>query len=420
MSKYDKAGLVQIPSGYSAGTLYSVVPTNSNGDFDFTRTSSATRVNKDGLIESVATETPRLDYPLIEGVVQDCPALLLEPQRTNIIPYSESFSNVAWNKSFIGIGSVPVVTANQGLAPDGTFTADRIVLNLNGGVTSGDGSFLSETVTVSSGATVSLSIYLKSNTGLIQNLIVWEAFTGASTSCVVTNEWQRFNVIATVPSTSSGLNFGLRNAFGVTVDDTADILAWGAQLEQGSYATSYIPTSGSAVTRAAETCNNAGTSDTFNDSEGVLYAEISGFSNTDASPKVFSLSDGGGSNRIICFLYNTEVVANIQKLGETPIDLRTDLGDIETPLKISVKYKANDFALWINGFEIATAPSGQTYSEGTLDRLNFDSGYGIEDFYGNTKQIMTFNKALTDSELEDLTSWDSFLEMAQGQLYKTY
>jgi hypothetical protein len=123
-----------------------------------------------------------------------------------------------------------------------------------------------------------------------------------------------------------------------------------------------------------------------------LYAEISGFSNTDASPKVFSLSDGGGSNRIICFLYNTEVVANIQKLGETPIDLRTDLGDIETPLKISVKYKANDFALWINGFEIATAPSGQTYSEGTLDRLNFDSGYGIEDFYGNTKQIMTFNR----------------------------
>jgi hypothetical protein len=230
MSKYDKAGLVQIPSGYKAGTLYSVVPTNSNGDFDFSRASTATRVNKDGLIETVSSNVPRLDYPLIDGVVQDCPALLLEPQRTNIIPYSESFSNVAWNKSFIGIGSVPVVTANQGLAPDGTFTADRIVLNLNGGVTSGDGSFLSETVTVSSGATVSLSIYLKSNTGLIQNLIVWEAFTGASTSCVVTNEWQRFNVIATVPSTSSGLNFGLRNAFGVTVDDTADILAWGAQL----------------------------------------------------------------------------------------------------------------------------------------------------------------------------------------------
>jgi hypothetical protein len=271
MSKYDKAGLVQIPSGYKAGTLYSVVPTNSNGDFDFSRASTATRVNKDGLIESVATETPRLDYPLIDGVVQDCPALLLEPQRTNIIPYSESFSNVAWNKSFIGIGSVPVVTANQGLAPDGTFTADRIVLNLNGGVTSGDGSFLSETVTVSSGATVSLSIYLKSNTGLIQNLIVWEAFTGASTSCVVTNEWQRFNVIATVPSTSSGLNFGLRNAFGVTVDDTADILAWGAQLRSKAHTLHLTyQQSGSAVTRAAETCNNAGTSDTFNDSQRVF------------------------------------------------------------------------------------------------------------------------------------------------------
>ena len=86
MSIYDNAGVVQIPSGYKAGTtdnLYSVLPANGNGDFNATRGSSATRVNKDGFIESVATNVPRLDYPLIDGVVQDCPHLLLEPQRTN-------------------------------------------------------------------------------------------------------------------------------------------------------------------------------------------------------------------------------------------------------------------------------------------------------------------------------------------------
>ena len=96
MSIYDNAGVVQIPSGYKAGTtdnLYSVLPANGNGDFNATRGSTATRVNKDGFIESVATNVPRLDYPLIDGVVQDCPALLLEPQRTNGLPYSLEYDN---------------------------------------------------------------------------------------------------------------------------------------------------------------------------------------------------------------------------------------------------------------------------------------------------------------------------------------
>ena len=53
-----------------------------------TVTLSVTRVNKDGFIDSVATNVPSLDYPLIDGVVQDCPHLLLDPQRTNIVTYS--------------------------------------------------------------------------------------------------------------------------------------------------------------------------------------------------------------------------------------------------------------------------------------------------------------------------------------------
>mgnify|MGYP000132494612 CR=1 FL=1 len=66
MSKYDNASLVQIPSGYKAGTLYSVLPANGDGDFDFTRASIATRVNSEGLIETVASGVPRLDYPILK------------------------------------------------------------------------------------------------------------------------------------------------------------------------------------------------------------------------------------------------------------------------------------------------------------------------------------------------------------------
>ena len=138
MSLYDKASLVQIPSGTKAGTLYSVLPANGDGDFDHTRATSATRVNKDGLIESVASGVPRLDYPLLDGVVQDCPALLLEPSRTNSILYSNGFDNIAWQKGGGGTAPAPVVSANQGISPDGSNNAYKVDFDLGGGTTSTD------------------------------------------------------------------------------------------------------------------------------------------------------------------------------------------------------------------------------------------------------------------------------------------
>jgi hypothetical protein len=80
--------------------------------------------------------------------------------------------------------------------------------------------------------------------------------------------------------------------------------------------------------------------------------------------------------------------------------------------KLAVKYKENDFALWINGFEVDTDTLGSTPVG--LNTLEFDVS-GVDDFYGKSKQVMTFNEALSDTELENLTSWDSFREMATGQ-----
>jgi hypothetical protein len=90
--------LALLPSGYKASKVYSVLPTDGIGDFDFTRSGNATRVNSEGLIELVTTNVPRLNYPLIDGVVNGCPSLLLEPQRTNLIQYSEDFSQGYWTK----------------------------------------------------------------------------------------------------------------------------------------------------------------------------------------------------------------------------------------------------------------------------------------------------------------------------------
>ena len=108
--------LAMIPSGYKDGKVYSVLPSNGDGDFTFSRGSNATRVNKDGLIETITGDTPRLDYS--DG---SCPSLLLEPQSTNLIPYSEDFSQAAWVK-----GNV-IITPNQGISPDGLNNAFKYV-----------------------------------------------------------------------------------------------------------------------------------------------------------------------------------------------------------------------------------------------------------------------------------------------------
>lgn len=118
-----------IPSGYKAGKVYSVLPTDGAGDLDFTRASSATRINKEGLLETVATGVPRLDYS--DG---GCPSLLLEPQSTNLIVNSELnnvenivVSAVAHTISFYGTGSITLSGVHSATL-SGTGANDRVSL----------------------------------------------------------------------------------------------------------------------------------------------------------------------------------------------------------------------------------------------------------------------------------------------------
>ena len=112
----DNASLITIPSGYKSGVVYSQVPTSGLGDLDFTRASTATRINSSSLIESVASGVPRLTYPIGGG----CPSLLLEPQRTNILQRSEQFDNAYWEKYRCDIG------INAQISPSGIQNAETI------------------------------------------------------------------------------------------------------------------------------------------------------------------------------------------------------------------------------------------------------------------------------------------------------
>lgn len=150
----------------------------------------------------------------------------------NLLRQSQTFDSATWSKTNAGGGASPTVTANYAVAPDGTMTADRVQYSLNG-VTSGALSQLQQSAAPIARPAI-FSVWLKSNTGATQVVQMRFNATLVSTLWTVTTEWQRFYYLGV--GTGSGLTYGVQLASGVTAD-TADILIWGAQLEQVSYQT---------------------------------------------------------------------------------------------------------------------------------------------------------------------------------------
>ncbi len=424
-----KPNLALIPATIG-DKVYSILPSDGVGDFDFDRADGSsptgvTRINAQGLIEEVASGENRLNYSLLDGEVVGCPHLLLEPARVNLFQRSEEFSNAYWGTARIETPYIADV-----VSPDGTLNA--YTLEISNGETNGGGVYKTG---ISISGDNSFSVFAKkktanylviSDTGTTTNAVYFDLENGTvGTTYNATGEiqdfgngWYRCTMKYTL--TSSGAKFiYLSNLDGATsgVEGGDSIYIYGAMLEQGSYPTSYIKSnSGSATTRAAETCNGSGNAATFNDSEGVLMAEISALAN-DGTDRVITISNGSTSNRITLYYTNTSNEigwAIIAGGSATAYDTHLISGSLLNN-KFALKYKTNDFSFWINGFEIAIDTNGATPTG--LDELAFYRGGGTLPFYGKTKQIQYFDSALSDTELEQLTSWDSFRAMAEGQLY---
>lgn len=417
MSIYDNAGVALIPSGTKASKLYSVLPANGDGDFTHSRGSTATRVNKDGFIESVATNVPRLDYPLIDGVVQDCPALLLEPQRTNNLQRTEEFDNGYWVNNGVTINS------NQIVSPDGNLTAD-LLTGVSGGFAVVVFSTWSSTNKVAScfakkGSTNLFKIANVSSGGggvtfNVESGIITNTDSGfEGTMEDYGNGWYRCIAIDTLGRSGT---FSL----GVTAASES-VYLWGAQLEEGSYPTSYISWDGSGTTtRSADVCNGSGTSAEFNDTESSFFVEIQAFAEENVN-RYIVINDGAGSpyTNSLMIQYRNNGTVRIFHNGTDFADAIHISGasfDQTENHKIAIRYKENDMKVYIDGVSQSLNSSFVYQSISGLNELSFDIN-GALPFLGKIKQAMTFKTALTDSELETLTSWDSFNAMAKGQLY---
>jgi hypothetical protein len=344
MSLLDTASLVVTPNGTKASKLYSVVPSDGSGDLSVTRATTATRVNSSGLIESVASNVPRLDYT--NG---SCPSILVEPQRTNLALRSEEFNNASWFKT------TTTVTSNATTAPDGLLTADKLA------GTGADSSAL-QGVTVLASTNYVFSVYLRGDApGTVRIAMLSSAFgTIASTNINYTTEWQRFTISALNPVANLTIyaTIGGGASFGIG----EEIYAWGAQLEAGSYATSYIPTTSASVTRNADVISKTGISSLIGQTEGTLFLDF--------------IYSGGVSNHMIIndvgyssYIYfnsqnNNELWGQIQSVG-----IQFSMSATAGRYKMALAYKSGSSAMYVNGTQVGT--SSTTFSlSGSMNILD--------------------------------------------------
>jgi hypothetical protein len=407
--------LLIVPDRFKASKLYSQLPQDGSGDFVVTRATTAYRTNAAGILESVANNVPRLDFPIGSG----CPALLVEPAATNLALRSEEFDDAYWTKEGATISS------NATIAPDGTTTADKIVEEAV------SGTHRAGRATFASGTQRTFSVFAKKGernfVSLFENNTVGNAVKGVifniNTGIVSLNNdvsyysnptiqdfgngWYRCSATWTptslsVPSVGISAD-GLTNSYtGVATDG---IFLWGAQLETGSVATSYIPTVAATATRNADVINKTAVSGLIGQTEGVVYAEfnLSRLSTTEAR-RVICISDGTNAEAVFLNIApSNELQARIRVGGVNQYQFFTAPLTAGT-YKVALAYNANDFALYLNGVQSNTSASGNVPACSQLFIGKIETSASTNMLNDRIRAAALYTTRLSNAQLQFLTT----------------
>jgi len=457
----DKASIVLTPTAYDNGKVLCVKPSDGSGDFDFSRNSAATRVNAQGLVENVQTISGNLlDYSTftsssaswslvgglwvyddtangfiltssIDVVVGDVFDVVIDltiasgnanlrysssNAQTTLFPFTDFVDGVnEFQATVTGVdGFLQRLFAPASLT-DNPFTLNSISIkkisqdtnlpriNYDGFSFDGSGNIIPDS---GCGSWLfepqSTNLYLNSETLSTQTITTTAnqysvSFYGTGTIT--------FSGTHTGSLTGTGLNDRVTATFSAnagTLTSTVSGTVTKAQIEQLNFATSYIPTTTTTVTRNQDVCTGGGSAASINSTEGVLYFEGSALANDGTSRRI-SLNDGTSSNKVNLEYDETSnrIRASITSGGSAQT-LTYNAPNLLQFNKIAVKYKLNDFAIWFNGVEVVTDTSGNAPI--SLTELSFNNSGTSLPFFGKTKAVAVWKEALTDAELTSLTT----------------
>jgi len=355
--------LALIPS--TIGTkVYSAIPSDGTGDFTFTRATSATRTNKDGLIEVVSSGDNRLDY---NG---SCPRLLLEPARTNLVTYSQDINTYLTSKNDA------TITYEYDISPDGTLNSSRIQFV-------DSTAYASRSVTISSEHTA--SVYVKGTAG---QTIMFGFGSSVTTGTIYTftGEWQRITFNASSGTQIFFSTYGLSTA--------RDFQAFGLQLEASPYASSYIPTSGSSVTRNSENVPFPAVYNFGNLGDGesgtlVIETDVEGIDD-----RLNILSQGGSGT---WYWLSTNFV--VRTLTTTlSFDMGTAIGLlVGSTIKIAIRKDGPSVSVFYNGILRDTLDMGTDSFQWASHLATYTSSQGV-------RKVLEYDTALSNAECIELTS----------------
>lgn len=366
----------------------------------FTRATTATRTNSSGLIEEVSSGIARVDWS-----VGGEPNTLLEPQRTNLVQYSEDFSQ--WQQYLV------TTTPNSAISPDGTLNADKITAtNVDPYL------FILANVTATEHT---FSFYYKGEADSIgkeARVLFWfiGTATGANLSVpfTLTGGWQRFE--SKVTPTGAG-TLALRIDFPANNANIGDYgYLWGAQLEVGAYATSYIPTTSTSVTRNADsfTLSNVYTSGKITDAGGTWFVEIRGnvALTRDANVPNFLFisnnSSGGGLGANVLAIGNVGFTNSRMYIFKLINGAYTQLAvTTTTTIKIAIKWNGSTADVFVNGVKVVTNTAF------TTTNMEFLVGNGT-DVPKYINSMALYPTPLLDYQCEMLTGlkFNTYNEMA--------
>jgi hypothetical protein len=364
---------------------------------------------------------PRLTYQNGGG---GCPSLLLEKQSTNLLTYSEQFDQSSWTKQNSS------VTANSTTSPDGTQNADKLLPNNGIGITipaggiftAGASAYIRSGALTLTAASYTFSIFVKkaefdyvqlragTSVDLINNASGNDVNLNNGTTSIANsvqdygNGWYRVSLTFTATAATWYVGIWFWNSTSLTANGSQGILAYGAQLELGSYATSYIPTTSASATRVADACFKTGISSLIGQTEGVLFAEI--IVNITGVNQNLELGDGTGDNRVTMRLTTSNTFQLVIVQGSSVVFNQSSSATFAQgqKIKIAAAYKSGAVTqLFFNGVSVLSATAGTI--SGNLTAIYDGNAGGVSDKMNSPiSQLVIFKTQLTNAELIALTS----------------